>query len=109
MDKVKPLVCKNKHRVGEIRWNGDDVPLIMIYREAVDGETVVLENAMIGPVIGQAEFVCSICKQKRVWGVSIETALYLIDTMPFAMRFDFWGKLMHRAKVAEVRDVKVDV
>ena len=104
----KPLLCDEKHRVGEIRWNGDDVPQIMIYRNAVDGDSVVTEDEMIGPVIGQAEFKCSICKQKRIWGVSIETALYLIDTMPFNMRFDFWGKLMNRAKAAEVRDVKVD-
>lgn len=101
MNKVKPLFCSNKHHVGEIHWNGDDVPQIMIYRQAIDCESAVPENEMIGPVIGQARIKCSLCQEERVWGVSIEVALYLIDTMSLAMRFDFWGKLMRRAKERE--------
>ena len=104
MNKVKPLFCSNGHHVGEIHWNGNDVPQIMVYREAVKAGDE-LPSEMIGPVLGQAKLPCSICKDVRVWGVSIPVAIYLIETMPANMLFDFWQELLEKAKV---QDVKVD-
>jgi hypothetical protein len=98
MNKVKPLLCKSHHCLGEIHWNGNDVPEIFIYREAVNAGDE-LPSEMIGPVLGQAELPCSICEDVRVWGVSIPVAIYLIESMPANMLFDFWQKLLMRAKV----------
>lgn len=99
MNKARPLLCKEGHRVGEIRWNGDDVPQIMVYRAAVLPGVDVADDAMLGPFLGQARLQCDICGEVRVWGVSIPVAIYLIEAMPAEMVFDFWQELLKRAKV----------
>jgi hypothetical protein len=103
MNKNKQLLCRKGHHLGEINWNGDDVPQIMVYREAVkDGDELPVE--MLGPFLGQAELPCSICKSVRVWGVSITVAIYLIEAMPANMLFDFWQELLKKAKMPEKVD-----
>ena len=105
MNKVKPLFCSNQHRVGEIRWNGDDVPQIMVYREAIkEGDESPVD--MLGPFLGESKLSCSICKDVRVWHVSIPAAVYLVETMPANMLFDFWQELLKRAKKLEKEKIK---
>lgn len=109
MSKGKILLCENSHQVGEIRWNGDDVPQIMIYRKAVEPGVEVADEEMLGPVLGQARVPCSICGKTRVWGVSIPVAIYLIESMPNNMLFDFWQELLKRVKTpVKVKHVEVD-
>jgi hypothetical protein len=110
MKTVRPLFCKEHHRLGEVRLFEDEIPQIMIYRQAVKaGEALPLGSEMIGPITGEINVTCSICQNSRILEVSIEVTLYFIENMPFSMRKEFWGRLMNRAKaLTEARDVTVD-
>lgn len=95
--KVEPFLCEQGHVLGEIRWNGQRVPQLMVYREAIPADGVVPLD-MLGPVTGQVAVPCSICHKMRFWGISIPVAIYLIESMPVDMVFNFWKELLERAK-----------
>lgn len=96
--KAERLLCKNGHIVGEVCWNGERVPQVMVYRHAIhQSETAPLNP--LGPVTGQMNIPCSICGETRFWGISIPAAIYLVENMPGKMFFDFWQALLKRAKV----------
>lgn len=96
--KAELLRCKKNHIVGEVRWNGQRVPQVMVYRHAIcEGESA--PHNPLGPVTGQMNIPCSICGETRFWGISIPAAIYLVENMPGKMVFDFWQELLRRAKV----------
>lgn len=95
--KMQPLLCKNGHRLGDIYWNGKKVPQLMIYREAVEAAAECPAD-VLGPVTGEMNIPCSICQEVRVWGVNMHVVLYLTESMPDKMLFEFWQELLARAK-----------
>lgn len=101
--KTKQWCCKNGHVLGLVQWNGAGVPQLMVYRHAIDAEAEMPEavDVVMGPLMGQMAVRCDApgCEDVQVWKVSVETMLYLVEMMPTAMLFDFWKRLLERAKV----------
>jgi hypothetical protein len=80
--------------------NGAGMPQLMVYRHAIDAEADVPAevDVMIGPVTGAMTVRCEICEDVRQWSVSVESLLYLVEQMPTDLLFEFWRRLLARAK-----------
>ncbi len=96
----KQWQCRKGHVLGVISENGSGVPQLMVYRHAVDAgaETPAEVDVMIGPLIGQMPVQCDLCGDVQVWKVSVSAQLYLIEMMPTHLLFEFWNRLLERAK-----------
>jgi len=81
---LKQWHCKNKHALGMIRLNGDGSPQLMLYRHAVDltAEQPAEVDLMIGPLLGRMPVRCDICDDVRVWDVSVDALIELIQGLP---------------------------
>lgn len=92
--------CKQDHILGLIMQNGADAPQLMIYRHAIDAgaDHPAEVEVMLGPVTGMAPVQCDICGDVRVWQVSVASMIYLVEAMPTNLLFEFWRKLLERAK-----------
>lgn len=93
--------CKQDHILGLIMQNGADAPQLMIYRHAIDAgaDHPAEVEVMLGPVTGMAPVQCDICGDVRVWQVSVSSLLYLVESMPTHLLFEFWRRLLERAKI----------
>lgn len=100
MDVVKPWRCRNDHVLGLMVMNGADVPQLLVYRHAVDAEadTPAEVDVMLGPVTGSMLVKCDICDDKQPWTVSISSLLYLVETMDTSLLYQFWNRLLERAR-----------
>lgn len=64
----KAFICKHGHTLGLIRWNGDGVAQLMIYRHAVDlGAEHPAGVDVMGPLVGQMPVQCDLCGDVQVW------------------------------------------
>ena len=67
----KAFNCKHGHTLGRIRWNGDGVPQLMVYRHAVSMEAErPAEVDVMGPLVGEMPVQCDLCGDVRVWAAS---------------------------------------
>jgi len=102
MDTGKQWRCKHGHVLGLIVTNGAGVPQLMVYRHAVDmaADAPAEVDVMIGPLMGQMPVRCDVegCEDVQVWKVSVAVLLYLVEMMPTPLLFEFWNKLLARAK-----------
>src|SRR3972149_314212 len=74
--KMKQWCCKNKHILGFIRWNGNELPQLMVLRDALDmGAEHPHEVDLLGPLDGQMPVRCSICDDVQFWEISVESLL----------------------------------
>jgi len=86
---LKQWYCKNKHALGMIRLNGGGSPQLMLYRHAVDlsAEQPAEVDLMIGPLVGRMPVRCDLCDDVRVWDVSVDALVELIQGLS-ANKFD---------------------
>ena len=51
--------CRNGHILGMIRWNGNAVPQLMLFRHALDMDSEHPADVdVIGPLVGQVPVRC---------------------------------------------------
>ena len=81
---TKTWRCRNDHELGMIRWNGDGIPQLALYRHAVDvnAERPVEVN-VIGVLEGRMPVVCDVagCGAVQVWEVSAEVLSSMIASL----------------------------
>lgn len=71
---LKPWQCRNNHTLGMIFSDGNGVPLLMLYREAVDLQADDPEQVKVmGPLWGSMPVTCSECGDVVPWEISMET------------------------------------
>jgi hypothetical protein len=92
---MKQWRCKNNHILGFIRWNGNDLPQLLVLREALDMD---IENPndvdALGPLDGFMPIRCSICDDVQTWKPSVDTILKLFFHLSDAQMFEFSQKLL---------------
>lgn len=66
--------------LGMIRWNGDQVPQLMLLRHSVD---MTMERPasvdLIGPLTGKMPVRCECCDHVSLWDISIAALVYLLE------------------------------
>lgn len=101
---MKPFVCTNRHILGYIRWNGNDLPQLMVLRESMDMEAERPDEVdLLGPLDGQMPIRCKICGEVAVWSVSVESLLALFLQLDDAAVFEFSRRLLEMSKSSEVK------
>lgn len=80
---LKPWRCKNKHILGVIQINGNEITRLMLYRHAVDdkAEKPAEVDLMIGPLVGSMPVRCDICDDVKLWDISLESIAYLLSVL----------------------------
>jgi len=87
---MKQWCCKNNHILGFIRWNGNDLPQLMVLREALDmGVEDPTEVNTLGPLVGRMPIRCSICDDVQVWEVSAAGLVALFILLDDKKLFEF--------------------
>jgi hypothetical protein len=104
--KMKQWRCRNNHILGFINWNGNDLPQLMVLREALDMD---VENPhdvdTLGPLDGQMPIRCSICDDVQVWQISIDTMLTLFLTLSDKKLLEFSQRLLELSeKTVDISD-----
>jgi hypothetical protein len=109
MKEMKQWHCKNKHILGFIRWNGNDLPQLMLLRQAMDMSSEhPSEVDLLGPVDGRLPVRCSICDDVRLWGISIDSLLSLFSQLSDKDVFEFSQRLAEfSSKVVDIEDPAV--
>jgi hypothetical protein len=104
---LKQWQCKNKHALGMIRVNGNDVPQLMLYRHAVDltADQPAQVDVMIGPLVGQMPVQCDICGDVKVWGVSVDALADLIRGLRHEQMVQLQARLL-KGRVKKVQKHK---
>lgn len=104
MDVVKQWRCNHGHVLGLVVMNGAKVPQLLVYRNAIDAaaETPAEVDVMLGPVTGSMQVRCDICNDHQPWVVSVEALLYLVENMETGLLYQFWNRLLARAKKKKV-------
>lgn len=69
MAEVKAWKCNNGHVMGHVSRNGRGIRHLLLYREAIDGDTAELPDPDVIAVIEGyvADVRCSICGAVRTW------------------------------------------
>lgn len=100
MKQIRQWRCGRNHILGMVVENGNGVPQLMVLRHAIDdmAEMPAEVDVMIGPVTGAMQVQCEICGEVMPWKVSVESMLYLVENMPANLLFEFWKRLLERAK-----------
>jgi hypothetical protein len=92
---MKPWKCKHGHILGYIRWNGNDLPQLMVLRESMDMDAERPDEAdVLGPVDGQMSIRCKICDEVTVWKISVESLLAIFAQLDDAKVFEFSRRLL---------------
>ena len=96
---MKPFMCRNRHILGYIRWNGDDLPQLMVLRESLDMEAERPDEAdLLGPVNGQMPIRCKICDEVTVWRISVDGLVALFMQLDDATVFEFSRRLLEMSR-----------
>lgn len=83
----KQWKCKNDHILGMIRWNGNAVPQLMLFRHAIDMNAEHPADVdVIGPLIGRVPVRCELCDEVRLWEVSVDVLADLIWSLSHDQR-----------------------
>lgn len=68
--------------LGLIRWNGNGVPQLMLYRHAVDLKAdAPAEVEVLGPLMGKLPVGCDACGEVTVWWPSVTAFLSMLDDL----------------------------
>ncbi len=98
---MKPFMCRHQHILGYIRWNGDDLPQLMVLRESMDMQAERPDTAdLLGPVDGTMPIRCNICGDVRVWQISVAGMLALFLQLDDAEVFEFSQRLLEMSRKA---------
>jgi hypothetical protein len=75
----KSFKCRNGHTLGLIRWSGEGVPQLMVYRHAVSMEAErPAEVDVMGPMVGSMSVQCDLCGDVRWWAASSQAVAELV-------------------------------
>jgi hypothetical protein len=73
---------KCKAILGMIRWNGSNVPQLMLLRHSLDmSQERPAEVDLIGPLTGKMPVRCECCDHVSVWDISIDALAVLIENL----------------------------
>jgi hypothetical protein len=111
MAEEKEWRCQNKACsaiLGMIRWNGSDVPQLMLLRHSVDmSQERPAEVDLIGPLTGKMPVRCECCDHVSVWDISIDALAILIENLRAEQVELLEARLIKgRAKRAETRKAR---
>ena len=71
--------CKNDHILGMIRWNGNQVPQLMLFRHALDmNSDHPADVDVIGPLVGRIPVRCELCDEVSLWEASVDALAEII-------------------------------
>jgi len=76
--------CRNGHSLGRVDRNGNNVRVLMLYRQAGDPESCGKhpEHDVICTIEGYVtDVVCSICGAKRTWVQGEESIQHLLERL----------------------------
>lgn len=106
---MKPWTCNNGHILGYIRWNGDDLPQLMVLRESMDMQADRPDEVdLLGPLDGRMPIRCLICDEVRVWEVSAPTLVMLFRRLTKEQAFEFSRLLLELSeKMVDISDPAV--
>ena len=109
MKQMKQWTCRKGHILGFVRWNGDDVPQLMVMREALDMAVDKPDEVdVLGPLDGRMPIRCSICDYVRVWSISVDSLVALFQGLDDRTVFEFSQRLLELSrKVVDVGDPSV--
>ena len=98
-EKMKPFKCKNQHILGYIRFNGNNLPQLMVLRESMDMEAEHPDQVdLLGPVDGNMPVRCKLCDDVRVWQISVDGMLALFAQLDDAQVFEFSRRLLEMSR-----------
>lgn len=104
---MKPWRCKNGHILGFIRWNGNDLPQLMVLRESMDMEAERPDEVgFLGALDGQMPVRCNICDEVTVWKISVESMLAIFAQLDDEQVFEFSRRLLEMSKRAGSSEVR---
>jgi hypothetical protein len=98
--KSKTWTCRAGHVLGIIRWNGDGMPQLMLYRHAVDQIAErPAEVDVIGPLEGRMPVQCDVdgCGDVQVWNVSVATLVGLFERLDDGQVLEFSQRILERS------------
>lgn len=102
MAQEKEWRCQNKECgaiLGMIRWNGSQVPQLMLLRHSLDMNMErPAEVDLIGPLIGQMPVRCECCEHVSLWGASIDAMVALLENLTVDQKEDLRARLEARAE-----------
>ena len=102
----KQWKCKNDHILGMIRWNGNAVPQLMLFRHAIDMESDHPADVdVIGPLIGRVPVRCELCDEVRLWEVSVDVLADLIYSLSHEQKVELQARLL-RGHVKKIQKKK---
>lgn len=102
---MKPFMCKNKHILGYIRWNGNDLPQLMVLRESMDMDAErPAEVDFLGPLDGNMPVRCKLCDDVQVWRISVDGMLALFVQLDDAQVFEFSRRLLEMSRKVGVEN-----
>ena len=95
----KAFNCKHGHTLGRIRWNGDGVPQLMVYRHAVSMEAErPAEVDVMGPLVGEMPVQCDLCGDVRVWAASSLAVAELVLGLTDGQMAEMMRSVMERSR-----------
>jgi hypothetical protein len=99
---------KCKAILGMIRWNGSNVPQLMLLRHSLDmSQERPAEVDLIGPLTGKMPVRCECCDHVSVWDISIDALAILIENLRAEQVELLEARLIKgRAKGAETRKAR---
>jgi len=98
--------CKNNHILGMIRWNGNDVPQLMLFRHALDMDSEHPADVdVIGPLVGQVQVRCELCDEVKPWGIGVDALADLIRGLKREQLEQLQARLM-KGRVKKATKVK---
>lgn len=102
---MKPWKCRNGHILGYIRWNGNNLPQLMVLRESMDMEAERPDEVdFLGALDGQMPVRCKICDEVTLWKISVESMLAIFAQLDDAQVLDFSRRLLEISnRAGEVR------
>ena len=108
-DEMKQWRCKQGHILGFIEWDGNDLPHLLVLREALDMEAAdPREVEAMGPLDGRMPIPCSICGDVKVWEVSAPTLVTLFRRLKKEQMLDFSRLMLEMSeKMIDLEDPAV--
>lgn len=99
--------CKNDHILGMIRWNGNAVPQLMLFRHAIDMSAEHPADVdVIGPLVGQVPVRCELCDDVKPWGIGVDALADLIRSLSHEQKEQLQARLLkgHVKKLTRVKN-----
>lgn len=98
---MKPWKCRNGHILGYVRWNGNDLPQLMVLREALDMQAEHPDEVdLLGPLDGRMPIRCSVeaCDDVKVWEINALSLVSLFVQLDDTEMLKFSKRLLELSR-----------